>query len=875
MSDAAPLSFVPVVISTAIFGGSVLVDWDTVPGADGYDVEVLDGEGDPLDPPPSIVWGEDGSSAVISGPAVATGVTLRVRVRSTSSYSAPVEIPVTILPAPAAPTLSAAADQMQATWDAVPGAQAYEVEVLDADGLPLHPQPPARVTGTSAAVDAGELRTGGAFGVRVRAHAGTSTSDWGAPGTVRVHRVPPPAITSALYRAGSIAFTWQAVPGATRYLVQVLDASGARLDPQPAVAGSNESASVSGVAIAGGARVQLQVGVEVTGQGSAWSDPLPMDLVDLAAPAPSVSLQRDGADVRWDAVDGATGYRVQLLDAQGAPSSDLAATVVEQPTARIPADVLRPGVGYAVQVTALAPGCEGPPSAATSFARVVLPAPQNVTATYHAAERRVALSWEAVETASGYFVRLLSEGGPAAGEVSTLDTSASLPLPGGGGAQVAQVRAARPDAEGDWASVDVTALDLAAPRGLTLVMDGDGIVAQWAAVEDATGYEVRVLDAEAEPWQPTPDVILEGNAAVISADGLDAGDYFEVRVRATAPGAVGPWSAPAFLRTDAPVAPSAVQAVYLSAARQVRVSWNPVAGADGYAVRIVDSAGRPVGAALQSPAPRATLDAAALSNGTVYGAHVSATVGGSEGPWSEPASFTTLDLPAPADLSATAADSVRATWTATDGADGYDLRVDDADGRRVTPAPRVTIEGTAARIDPAELGDHTYVELRVRATASGAAGPWSAPASVSLGASASQSASAQASSAQGPDGGGAETGSAGQANASSGTPADGNAGGADPAPRAPMMPSGQNGASAAVERGPGGDAAGAEGSASQVPELPAPAAIPGIEAVPESPADDASYGAPVSTTAQDAPEPDAPPSTSTVPDADEMEEAVG
>ncbi|HET6762795.1 MAG TPA: fibronectin type III domain-containing protein, partial [Longimicrobiaceae bacterium] len=592
MSDAAPISFVPVVTSTTIFGGSVLVDWDTVQGADGYDVEVLDGQGDPLDPPPSIVWGEDGSSAVISGPAVATGVVLRVRVRSTSSYSAPVEIPVTLLAPPAAPTLSAAADQVQATWSAVPGAQAYEVEVLDADGLALHPQPPTTVTGTSASIDASGLPTGGAFGVRVRAQAGTSTSDWGAAGTVRVHRVPPPAITSALYRGGAIAFTWSAVPGATRYLVQVLDATGARLDPQPAVAGSNESASVSGVAIAGGARVQIQVGVEVTGQGSAWSDPLPIDLVDLAASAPTVTVQPDGAEVRWDAVTGATGYRVQLLDAQGSPIPEQPATEVDQPAARIPGDGLRAGVAYAVQVTAVAPQCEGPPSAPVSFTRVVLGAPAGLTATYHAAERRAVLSWDAVEGASGYFVRLLSEGAPETSETSTLGTTASVPVPGGGGAQVAQVRAARPDAEGEWASVDVTVVDLRAPSGIALAVDGDGITAQWQAVDGAGGYEVRVLDAEAEPWQPAPDVTVDGTGAVISADGLDAGDYFEVRIRATAPGAVGPWSAPAFLRTDQPAAPPAVQAVYRSAARQVRVTWNPAAGAESYGLRIVDGAGR-------------------------------------------------------------------------------------------------------------------------------------------------------------------------------------------------------------------------------------------------------------------------------------------
>ncbi|HET6765085.1 MAG TPA: fibronectin type III domain-containing protein, partial [Longimicrobiaceae bacterium] len=305
---------------------------------------------------------------------------------------------------------------------------------------------------------------------------------------------------------------------------------------------------------------------------------------------------------------------------------------------------------------------------------------------------------------------------------------------------------------------------------------------------------------------------------------------------------------------------------------------------------------RPAGPAIQSTLPRAPLEAAALATRTAYGVQVCASSGGSDGPWSEPAPFTTLDLAAPADLTATAGSGeVRASWSATPDATGYELRVDDADGQRVAPAPRVAIDGTGARVDVSELGEHTYVELRVRATAQGAAGPWSAPAAVTLGASqpappaqaeasdqsgqpVAPAASESAADEPATDAPAAESGEAAAAGATPPSAADdGNPEGADPASGVPADAPGQNGATATpVGASAPAGAAGPDESTATVPEPPPPAAVPGVEAVPESSQDDGSYGAPVPTTAQEAPEAaEEPGNSTTVPDAEEVEEAVG
>jgi hypothetical protein len=740
MSDSAqnPDSFVPVVVGVTIHGAAVLVDWDPVDHAAGYEVEVLDADGHALSPQPNMEPGGDGSSMVLTGPGIVDGARLGVRVRSVSAYSAAMPVAVSVLYPPAAPTLALEGAELSARWAAVAGAGAYEVEVLEADGLPLHPQPALRLDGAGAAIDAAGLQNGASYGVRVRASAGISTSAWSEAATLRIARVPPPAIVDALYHDRRIDFSWSPIPGATRYLVQVLDAGGQRLAPQPNVTGFNHTAAVSGVGIASGAMVQLQVGVEVAGQGSAWSDPLPLDLLDLAAPqGVEVTAGRDVVEARWQPVPGATGYRLQVLDDAGQPVPDVAEADVDDTDAQVQAPSMRPGATYQVRVVATAPHAEGPPSEAVPFTRTVLPTPEGLAVVYRAADRRAAVSWQPVEGAAAYVVRLLLDGEPVDGQpdLETTTTSATLPaVLAPGTAYHVQVRGARRDADGEWASANFVAVELPAPTGLSLRGGPAGVDAAWAPVPGATGYELRVLDADAELLSPAPEVAVDGTTARIAGPAIAADGSLEVRVRATAPGAAGPFGEPAILRPGAtPASPAGVQAVYHAATRTVKVSWAPVAGSGDYRVRMADSAGQPVGSPVSSAETRVVLDGSRLGTGDEYAVQVSAATADGEGPPSAPARFTVHEVGAPTGVRAdSGADGVRVRWQAVDSAAEYEVRLYDGEGMPLSPPPAVPVHGTSALVPRGALVGRSYVEVRVRAAAEGTVGAWSNPLGVAL-----------------------------------------------------------------------------------------------------------------------------------------------
>jgi hypothetical protein len=740
MSDTAedPGSFVPTVVGVSIHGTAVLVDWDTVPGAAGYQVEVLDEDGHLMDPQPHMEPGGDGSSVVLTGPGIVDGGRITVRVRSVSGFSPSMPIAVSLLYPPPAPTLALEGAELSARWSEVAHADAYEVEVLDADGLPLHPQPAITPGGAAAAIDATPLQNGSVYGVRVRASAGMSTSAWSEAASVRISRIPPPAIVDALYHEGRIDFTWSPIPNATRYLVQVLDADGQRLQPQPTVTGFNHTASVSGLGVGGGAAVQVQVGVEVAGQGTAWSDPLPLELVDLAAPqGVEVAAAREVVMARWQPVPGATGYRLQVLDEAGQPVPDLAEADVDDTDAQVQAPTMRAGATYHLRVVATAPHAEGPPSDDVPFTRTVLPAPGGLEVLYRGADRRAAVSWQPVEGAAAYVVRLLLDGEPVDGQpdLETTATRATLPAAlSPGTAYHVQVRAARRDADGEWASADFVATELPAPVALSLRGGPGGVDAAWAAVPGATGYELRVLDGDAEPLSPAPEIAIDGAAARITGAAIPVDGNLEVRVRATAPGAAGPFGEPAFLRPGAtPAPPAAVQAVYHAATHTVKVSWAPVAGAADYRVRMADSAGHPVGSTVSSAELRVVLDGSRLGTGDEYTVQVSAATAGGEGPSSGAARFTVHELGAPAGVAAdSAADGVRVRWQPADSAAGYEVRLYDGEGMPLAPPPAVAVDGTSALVPRAALVGRSYVEVRVRATADGSAGPWSLPLGVAL-----------------------------------------------------------------------------------------------------------------------------------------------
>ena len=153
-------------------------------------------------------------------------------------------------------------------------------------------------------------------------------------------------------------------------------------------------------------------------------------------------------------------------------------------------------------------------------------------------------------------------------------------------------------------------------------------------------------------------------------------------------------------------APDDVRVRYASATRAIAVAWQPTPGASDYRLQLVDDGGAPVSSqpAFAISGNTASCGPLSLTPGRRYRVQVAARIGDQASSWAA-ASFTPLDLAAPADL-ACAGDraTLRATWQAVANASSYAVAVTNPNGSAVEPAPQFTVQGLSATIAGLQLG---------------------------------------------------------------------------------------------------------------------------------------------------------------------------
>jgi hypothetical protein len=230
-------------------------------------------------------------------------------------------------------------------WSAVTGASQYYVRItLPNNDIVFE----TSTANTSVVVPEGTLTSGTAYlwTVRVENSSGIS-SLWVAPYLKFSSAIPtgigvpsllspaPKAILSAL----NPTFTWQAVPGATRYNLRILNDAGTTIVYEVIALGSSFTVPAGKlqpgipymwVVIAGNATNWSQ-----TGSTWNWSLNRPftinltatIDIVPpvLLAPADGTTLTTLTATLQWSSVQGATWYRVYL--GKGTSESDLVQVV--------------------------------------------------------------------------------------------------------------------------------------------------------------------------------------------------------------------------------------------------------------------------------------------------------------------------------------------------------------------------------------------------------------------------------------------------------------------------------------------------------------------------------------------------------------------
>jgi hypothetical protein len=403
-----------------------------------------------------------------------------------------------------------------------------------------------------------------------------------------------------------------------------------------------------------------------------------------------------------------------------------------------------------VRVQALYDQFSGAWISGSAFHKIPLAAPASVTEARDAAQDIVGVTVDSVTGASSYTVDLVDSAhgnalvatqsvpapSPSPASVQCAFAAAGLPA----GAQAGAVLLARAMAVGDpttredspytYAPVGDAVPTAGPPTGVSVALTPGGIHASWAAVPNATGYAVRVVDAQGAPLSPQPSIALDGLACDISGSGIVDGVTLGVEVRSTGQPAVGLWSSAAQVAVHVLAAPSGLAALYLQPENELSVSWSELATATAYEVAVTDGAGNAL-----SPAPTisidgcgATVSGPAIAVGGSYRVLVRGTASGYVSTWSAPVDVQALAVAAPGSPQLTyQGAALNASWTAVSGAASYRLELSSGG------EPVAQLEPQAP---PVALGPATHValvpgaayEVSVRALAGSSLGP---PASAS------------------------------------------------------------------------------------------------------------------------------------------------
>jgi len=214
-----------------------------------------------------------------------------------------------------------------------------------------------------------------------------------------------------------------------------------------------------------------------------WTENAPVSQ-PLAVPV----LSRDGGIVSWEAVPNASGYKYKIDDGEEETASGLSVPLEE---------------GQSIVVKAVGDGVYYTDSAWSDsllYTRFVLETPVVQTSGNLAV-------WEAVENASGYKYKI--DGGQ---EQTTSERSVSL--------QDGQTIVVMALGEGDYKNSDWSvAVTYTATVLATPVVEMDGNVARWTAVENASGYKYKINGGAEQSTTDTFVALESGQSIEVKAVG--------------------------------------------------------------------------------------------------------------------------------------------------------------------------------------------------------------------------------------------------------------------------------------------------------------------------------------------------------------------
>ena len=624
------------------------------------------------------------------------------------------------------------------SWNAVPGAAGYEVQIADSEGG----------VANSVAIDVTDASYTPATALtnlqthywRVRAKDGDGQHGaWSAINSLSVNWG---TVTGLSPSDGSTttdttpAFSWNAVPGAAGYEVQIADSEAGLASAQSVEAGGTSYTPTTALTnnTTHHWRVRAKDG---DGQYGTWSavQSLAVNIGAVSGLSPSSTTDTTPA-LSWNAVPGAAGYELQIAGSEAGLASAQAVEV--SAASYTPTTALTNLQTHYWRVRAKdGDGQHGAWSAINSLSlnwgAVSGLSPSSTTDT------TPALSWNAVPGAAGYEVQIADSEGGVANSVAIDVTDASYtPATALTNLQTHYWRVRAEDGDGQygtWSAVQSLAVNIGAVSGLS---PSDGSTAttttpalSWNAVPGAAGYEVQIADSEGGVANSVAIDVTDASYTPATALTNLQTHYWRVRAE-DGDGQYGTWSAINSLSvnwgTVSGLSPSSTTDTTPA------LSWNAVPGAAGYEVQIADSEGGVANSVAIDVTDASYTPATALTNLQTHYWRVRAEDGdGQYGTWSAVQSLAVnigaVSGLSPSDGSTATTTTPALSWNAVPGAAGYEVQI--ADNRlRVASAQAAEVSGTSYTPTAALASNRTHY-WRVRAKdGDGQYGDWSAVASI-------------------------------------------------------------------------------------------------------------------------------------------------
>lgn len=519
-------------------------------------------------------------------------------------------------------------------WDAVSGAEGYEVEIssnttssaiIMVNGLKYED---TDVTGNSVKV------------YRVRSVSNGIQSDWSEAVTVNegIDKFGIPENLTVVVTGASIILNWDAVEGSSGYDIQV--------DGQIKDAGLDTTFTVTAVESETIHTLRVRIRNE-DGVGE-WSNAVRVEVPPAMPQIPGNLTARvceNSISLSWNPVLDASSYDLEL---DGSVIENVIGTTFID-------NNLIPNSEYSYRIRSRNENGVSNWSNTINAATLsdVPTVPEQIGAA--ASKSTITLTWKANTSADSYEIDI---------DEKFIETTADTQYIHDGldtdEKHTYKIRSGKGKEYSDWSEaliISTLPKEPSVPDGITVTTSGSSIIVKYNRVAEATGYDIQI----------DGNTVDNGNLTSFTKEEVH-GTQHSVRVRAKNAGGISGWSVEAnvLIPEETPGVPESI--TVKSGNKSVTLQWHTIEGTTGYDV---EADGRIV-----STGKLTEFKDEGLLTGTSHMYRIRANNEGGNGVWSSIiTAITTLSIPENLAVS-TSSGAIQLSWDAVQGASQYELEVD-------------------------------------------------------------------------------------------------------------------------------------------------------------------------------------------------------